>query len=40
MEPTLFEVIFWCVLGIGGVIALLLGAVLNPNYDPDEDDCY
>ena len=40
MEPTLFEVVFWGALGIGGVIMLLLSAALNPHYDPDGDDPY
>jgi hypothetical protein len=40
MEPTWFEVVFWGILGIGGMIMLLLGAVLNPYYDPDGDDPY
>ena len=40
MEPTIAEVIFWGVLGIGGFICLLLGAILNPYYDPKGNDPY
>ena len=40
MEPTICEVIFWSVIGIGGLLAIALGAILNLNYDPKDDDPY
>ena len=29
MEPTIFEVIFWIVLGIGSAITFILGIALH-----------
>ena len=40
MEPTICEVIFWGILGIGGILTIILGAILNPHYDPKGDDPY
>lgn len=40
MEPTIYEVIFWSVIGIGGLLAIAIGAILNPHYDPKGDDPY
>lgn len=40
MEPTIAEIIFWCALGAVALSAFIIGAILNPNYDPKADDPY
>ena len=41
IEPTIGEVIFYAVLAIGGIIAMiLLNLPWNPHYDPKGDDPY
>jgi hypothetical protein len=40
MEPTIAEMIFWGVIGIGGLLALVIAPFLNPHYDPKGDDPY
>lgn len=40
MEPTIAEVIFWGVLGIGGLLTMLIAPFINPYYDPKGDDPY
>ena len=40
MEPTIAEVIFWGIFGIGGLLTLIIAPFINPNYDPKGDDPY
>ena len=40
MAPTIAEVIFWSVLGVCAIAALVAAAVINPGYDPEANDPY
>ena len=40
MDPPIAEVVFWSIVGIGCVLFFLVGSVMNPYYDPKEDDPY
>ena len=41
IEPTIGEIIFYAVLGVGGLIALIIANLpWNPHYDPKGDDPY
>lgn len=40
MEPTLFQVACWWVLGIGGLLALIIAPHINPQFNPKGDDPY
>ena len=37
MEPTLAEVIFWCLAGAGALIFLIILLIANTVYIPDDD---
>jgi hypothetical protein len=40
MEPTIAEIVFWGVFGIGGLLIMLIAPHINPFYDPKGDDPY
>ena len=40
MEPTIAEMIFWGIIGIGGLLTLIIAPFINPNFDPKGDDPY